>query len=318
MGTPGLFDNGYEPGFLDHRGHPVSSTAFRRPGALSAPGRDVVATVDARRASRQGASVMRLRVAMFALAALTGFSAPLIGAGPEQASPAAPAQPPSARGQAAGPSKWALALETDPADLKRYRDANEKLPPPAAGENRVVFMGDSITDNWAKYFATEFPNKPYIGRGISAETTQQMLIRFRPDVIDLKPKVVVILAGTNDIAGNTGRSTQKMIQDNLISMVELAKYNGIKVVLMSVLPAGDYWWQRGMEPAEKIVALNAWIKDYASKNGIVYVDVHTPMSDDKHAMKAELSRDGVHPGPEGYAIMSALVQKAIDQTLAAK
>jgi cephalosporin-C deacetylase len=212
--------------------------------------------------------------------------------------------------------KWKLALETDPADLKFYRDANAKLPPPTAGENRVVFMGDSITAGWGRSFNTLFPGKPYVGRGISSETTQQMLIRFRPDVIDLKPKVVVILAGTNDIAGNTGRSTQKMIQDNIASMIDLAQLNRIRVVLISVLPAYDYWWQRGMEPAEKIVALNQWMKAYAAERGVVYVDCHTPMSDEKHAMKSEYSRDGVHPNPAGYAVMGPLVEAGIAKALA--
>jgi len=219
---------------------------------------------------------------------------------------------------AAKESKWKLALETDPADLKRYREANAKLGPPAPGEDRVVFMGDSITDNWAKSFSKLFPGKPYIGRGISSQTTQQMLIRFRPDVIALKPKVVVILAGTNDIAGNTGRSTQEMIADNLMSMVDLAEANGIRVVLLSVLPAYDYWWQKGMEPAEKIVALNAWIKDYAAKRGVIYVDCHTPMSDEKHAMKKQLGFDGVHPNAAGYALMAPLTETAIAQALRGK
>jgi lysophospholipase L1-like esterase len=215
-------------------------------------------------------------------------------------------------------SKWKLALETDPAGLKRYRAANAKLGPPAPGEDRVVFLGDSITDNWARSFSKLFPGKPYIGRGISGQTTQQMLIRFRPDVIALKPKVVVILGGTNDIAGNSGRSTQKMIEDNLMSMVDLAEANGIRVMLVSVLPAYDYGWQRGMEPAEKIVALNAWIKDYAGKRGLVYVDCHTPMSDEKHAMKREYSPDGVHPNAAGYAVMAPLVEAGIARALKGK
>src|SRR5579863_2894201 len=139
----------------------------------------------------------------------------------------APAQR-SARTQAQ--MKWKLALETDPADLKVFSEANGKLSPPAPGENRVVFLGDSITANWGKSFDTLFPGKPYIGRGISPETTQQMLIRFRPDVIALQPKVVVILAGTNDIAGNTGRSTPQMIEDNIVSMVDLAQFNNVRVV----------------------------------------------------------------------------------------
>jgi lysophospholipase L1-like esterase len=213
------------------------------------------------------------------------------------------------------PSKWKLALETDPADLKRYREANGKLDAPAPGENRVVFMGDSITDGWARYFSTQFPGKSYIGRGISAETTQQMLIRFRPDVIALKPKAVVILAGTNDIAGNTGRSTQEMIQDNLISMIDLAEQNKIKVVLVSVLPAFDYWWQPGMQPAEKIVALNAWMKDYAAKRGVVFVDCHTPLSDGKHGLEKQYSPDGVHPNATGYAVMAPLVEAGIQEAL---
>ncbi|MBV8731115.1 MAG: acetylxylan esterase [Acidobacteriia bacterium] len=223
-------------------------------------------------------------------------------------------RPESARRQVQT-DRWKLALETDPADLKVYREANAKLPPPAPGENRVVFLGDSITAGWARYFSTLFPGKPYIGRGISSETTQQMLIRFRPDVIDLHPKVVVILAGTNDIAGNTGRSTQKMIEDNIASMVDLAQVNGIRVVLVSVLPADEYWWQPGMEPAEKIVALNNWMNQYAAKRGIVYVDCHTPMSDAKHAMKKELSPDGVHPNAAGYAIMGPLVEAGVAQAL---
>jgi lysophospholipase L1-like esterase len=214
--------------------------------------------------------------------------------------------------------KWKLALETDPHDLKHYREANAKLAPPAPGENRVVFMGDSITAGWARYFDKLFPGKPYVGRGISSQTTQQMLIRFRPDVIALKPKVVVILAGTNDIAGNTGRSTQEMIQDNLMSMIDLAQANGIRVVLVSALPAFDYWWQPGMEPAEKIVALNAWIKDYAAKRGAVYVDAHTPLSDAKHALKAEYSPDGVHPNAAGFAVISPLAEAGIAQALKSK
>ena len=144
-----------------------------------------------------------------------------------------------------------------------------------------------------------------------------MLIRFRPDVIALKPKVVVILAGTNDIAGNTGRSTQEMIQDNIISMIDLAELNKIRVVLLSVLPAYDYWWQPGMEPAEKIVALNAWMKEYTAKRGIVYVDCHTPMSDEKHGMKKEFSPDGVHPNAAGFALISPLAEAGIARALKA-
>ena len=228
-------------------------------------------------------------------------------------SPAAPEQAAPARRPQS--DRWRLALETDPADLKFYREANAKLAPPAPGEDRVVFLGDSITAGWGRNFSTLFPGKPYLGRGVSSETTQQMLIRFRPDVIALKPKVVVILAGTNDIAGNTGRSTQQMIEDNLVSMIDLAEFNKIRVVLVSVLPASDYWWQPGMEPAEKIVALNSWMQAYAAKRGLVFVDCHTPMSDEKHAMKKEYSRDGVHPNAAGYAVMGPLVEEGIAQAL---
>ena len=147
-------------------------------------------------------------------------------------------------------------LRNDWAGLRRYRPANDSLPAPASGERRVVFMGNSITDSWARFFPAMFPGKPYIGRGISGQTTPQMLVRFRQDVVALKPAVVVILAGTNDIAGNTGPSSLEMIEDNLMSMTEIAKANGIRVVLSSVLPVYDYPWRQGLQPASKIIALN--------------------------------------------------------------
>ena len=204
---------------------------------------------------------------------------------------------------------------TDWANLARYRPANAQLKPAAPGENRVVFMGNSITEGWAPRFDSLFPGKPYVGRGISGQTTPQMLLRFRQDVIALNPKVVVILGGTNDIAGNTGPSTLEMIEDNLASMTELAKANGIKVVLVSVLPAFDYRWKPGVEPAPKIVALNTWIKQYAAKAGAVYLDLHTPMADERQGMKASLSADGVHPNAAGYALMSPLTERAIADAL---
>jgi lysophospholipase L1-like esterase len=207
------------------------------------------------------------------------------------------------------------ATTTDWPALARYREANAQLATPASNENRVVFMGNSITEGWAPLFATEFPGKPYVGRGISGQTTPQMLLRFRQDVIALHPKVVVILGGTNDIAGNTGPSTLEMIEDNLASMTELAKANGIRVVLASVLPVFDYPWRRGLEPAPKIVALNAWMKAYAAKSGAVYADFHTPMADEQQGMRAGLSSDGVHPNAAGYAIMAPIVEKAIAQAL---
>ena len=229
---------------------------------------------------------------------------------------AAPAPPAGARGADVDQRK--LVLDSDPAGLRRYRAANAALAPPAPGESRVVFLGDSITDEWGRHFDQYFPGKPYVGRGITGQTTQQMLIRFRPDVIALQPKVVVILAGTNDIASNTGRSTQVMIQDNLASMLDLAEFNHIKVVLVSVLPAYDYWWSRGMEPAEKIVALNRWLKDCAAQRGLVYVDCHRPLADARHGLRPEFGPDGVHPNPAGYAVMAPLVEAGIAAALGRK
>jgi len=200
-------------------------------------------------------------------------------------------------------------------NLQRYRAANDSLRPPAPSEQRVVFMGNSITDSWAKFFPQMFPGKPYIGRGISGQTTPQMLVRFRQDVISLKPAVVVILAGTNDIAGNTGPSTLEMIEDNLMSMTELARANNIRVVLSSVLPVFDYPWRKGLEPAQKIVALNAWMKSYASRVGAVYLDYHSAVADERQGLRADLTTDGVHPTEAGYRIMAPLAEKAIAEAL---
>lgn len=211
-----------------------------------------------------------------------------------------------------------LAAQGAPVDwpaLGKYRDANAALGAPSRGEDRVVFMGNSITEGWAPLFAKQFPGKPYVGRGISGQTTPQMLLRFRQDVIALHPKVVVILGGTNDIAGNTGASTLEMIEDNLMSMTELARANGIRVVLGSVLPAYDYPWRKGLEPAPKIVALNTWMKAYAARVGAVYADFHSPMADERQGLKAELTRDGVHPTEAGYAVMAPIVERAIAAAL---
>lgn len=203
----------------------------------------------------------------------------------------------------------------DWAGLARYRAANDSIPPPGPGENRVVYIGDSITESWATYFPALFPDKPYIPRGISGQTTPQILVRFRQDVVQLKPKVVVILAGTNDIAGNTGPSSLEMIQDNLASMAEIARANGIRVVLSSVLPAYDYPWKRGLDPAPKIVALNSWIRSYAAATGAVYLDYHTAMADTRGGLRAELTRDGVHPNAAGYAVMAPLAAAAVAEAL---
>lgn len=200
-------------------------------------------------------------------------------------------------------------------NLRRYAAANAQLAPPAPGEDRVVFMGDSITDGWR--LAEYFPKKPYVNRGISGQTTPQMLIRFRPDVIAHKPKVVVILAGTNDIAGNTGPMTVEMIQDNYASMAELAKANGISVVFSSVLPVHDYGLRKmtvGRPPA-LILKLNEWLKNYCAKNGHVYLDYFSKMVDDKGFLKAELANDGLHPNAAGYKLMAPLAEAAIQQAL---
>jgi lysophospholipase L1-like esterase len=205
--------------------------------------------------------------------------------------------------------------ESDWAGLQRYREANASLPAASPSESRVVFYGNSITEGWARHFGEMFPGKPYIGRGISGQTTPQLLVRFRQDVVALKPRVVVILAGTNDIAGNTGPSTLEMIQDNLASMAEIAEANGIKVVLSSVLPVYDYRWRPGLEPAPKIVALNRWLADYARRRGLVYLDYHSAMADARQGMRGDLSYDGVHPNEAGYRVMAPLAERAIQAAL---
>lgn len=200
---------------------------------------------------------------------------------------------------------------SDWAGLQHYAKENSELPRAAAVRLRVVFMGNSITEAWTPLFAQLFPGKPYVGRGISGQTTPQMLVRFRQDVIALKPAVVVILAGTNDIAGNTGPSTLEMIEDNIASMSELAKANGIQVVLCSVLPVFDYPWKPGLGPASKIVALNAWIRAYAKTHGAEYADLHGAMADERQGLPKSLAADGVHPNLDGFKIMSPIVERAI-------
>ncbi|TVZ59355.1 lysophospholipase L1-like esterase [Flavobacteriaceae bacterium MAR_2010_105] len=203
-----------------------------------------------------------------------------------------------------------MAFSQDWANLKRYQEANSKLSTQNISQ-RVVFMGNSITEGWSNISPEFFKNKPYINRGISGQTTPQMLLRFKQDVIELKPAVVVILAGINDIAGNTGPSTIDMIFDNIISMVELAKTNNIKVVICSVLPAKDFPWRPGLEPAEKVVKLNRLLQSYAGENNLVYVDYFSAMVDDENGLKAELGADGVHPNALGYSIMEPLVEAGI-------
>ena len=210
--------------------------------------------------------------------------------------------------------------------LARYREANGKLAEPVKSEARVVFMGDSITDSWQNpKFGGFFPGKPYVDRGISGQTTPQMLIRFRPDVIALHPKVEVILAGTNDLAGNTGPMSLETIEDNLTSMVELARANSIKVVFASILPVSDYDLRDGkpiirttQRPPEKIKALNEWIKAYAVNNKLIYLDYYSAMIDDKGFLRDELSEDGLHPNAKGYEIMAPLAETAIARALKGK
>jgi lysophospholipase L1-like esterase len=202
-------------------------------------------------------------------------------------------------------------------DLARYRADNEELPPAAPDEQRVVFFGDSITDFWGRSETTGvfFPGKPYVNRGISGQTTAQMLVRFRQDVVHLHPAAVVILAGDNDIAGNTGPSTQQMIEDNYTSMAEIAKQNGIKVVFASLTPVFAYPWKPRVQPVERIRELNKWLQDFCSRNGCVYLDYYSSMADANGAMLPGLSSDGVHPTAKGYAAMAPLAEHAIAQAL---
>ena len=216
--------------------------------------------------------------------------------------------------------KQIAAMESKLADwpaLGRYKAENAALAAPAKGEQRVVFYGDSITDAWGHRPDTWefFPGKPYLDRGISGQTTPQMVVRFHQDVVNLHPRAVVILAGTNDVAGNTGPMTPEMTEDNLRAMVEMARANGIKVVMTSILPAGDFPWKRGMEPAGKIRLLNTWLEAYCKSEGIVYVDYYASLADESGAMKPGLSMDGVHPNAAGYAIMAPLAEAGIQKAL---
>ena len=195
--------------------------------------------------------------------------------------------------------------------LKKYEKKNANLPILESGQKRIVFMGDSITEFWSDLCPEFFAGKPYLNRGISGQTTPQMLIRFRADVIALKPSVVVLLAGANDIAGNTGPSTLEMILNNIISITELSKANQIEVILCSLLPAYDFPWKTGSFPAEKMETFNKMLKNYADANNILCLDYYSAMVDERKGLKAAYADDGVHPNKAGYEVMAPLVEKAI-------
>ncbi len=212
-----------------------------------------------------------------------------------------------------------IAIYTDDfGQLARYREADAALAPPAAGEKRVVFVGDSITDYWK--LPNYFPGKPYINRGIDGQTTPQMLVRFRQDVIDLHPKVVVVLAGTNDIAGVTGPASNEDIEANYASMAELARAHGIRMVFASILPVHNYTHDAeesfALRPLDRILALNKWLKDYCDKNHLVYLDYFSALVDERGMLKRALADDGLHPTDAGYKIMASLAEKAIQKALA--
>ena len=237
-----------------------------------------------------------------------------LAAGAQQTTPLSPAAAPAV--QSAKPAVDACEAMRKKLDdwpqLGRYAEANAALPPTQPG--RVVFYGDSITDAWTRNGGKFFPGKPYLNRGISGQTTEQMVVRFRQDVINLHPEAVVILAGTNDIAGNTGPETQATIEDDFRSMVDLARANKIRVILASVLPSSGYPWRPSAgDPAEKIRALNDWLKDYATQQGITYLDYYSAMVGPDGGMKPGISIDGVHPNAAGYAIMEPLAEKALAQ-----
>ena len=204
--------------------------------------------------------------------------------------------------------------------LGRYRDANAALAPPEAGESRVVFLGDSITDYWK--LPDYFPGKPYINRGIDGQTTPEMLVRFRQDVIDLHPKVLVVLAGTNDIAGVTGPALNEDIEANYASMAELARAHRILMVFASILPVHNYTQNAeesfALRPRDRILALNRWLRDYCAKNRFVYLDYFSALVDERGMLKRALADDGLHPTDAGYKIMAPLAEKAIQKALAEK
>jgi len=201
-------------------------------------------------------------------------------------------------------------------NLDRYAEANAALPAPAKGEKRVVFIGNSITDGWPNAHPDFFKSNNYVGRGISGQTSPQLLSRFRQDVINLKPVAVLINIGTNDVAQNTGPYNEEFTLGNIMSMAELADANGIKVILSSVTPAGEYPWRKEIKDVpQKIMSLNAKIKAYAKEKGFSYIDYFSVMCDENNALKSNLGTDGVHPNEEGYKIMEVTAKKVIDKVI---
>lgn len=260
---------------------------------------------------------MRTRPSRSRVLACLAFACALPAVVAGQAAPTQPPAPPVFTPEEAEARrlKQHMALADDWANLARYRDENAALGRPAPGERRVVLFGDSITEGWVKAMPELFAGRSWVGRGISGQTTPQMLVRFRQDVVTLSPAVVVILAGTNDISGKTGPATLEMIQDNLASMADIARAHGIRVVLASVLPARHYYWAPAVVPAPQIVKLNAWIRGYAAAQGLGFVDYHTPMADGDGGLKPALSRDGVHPTRAGYEVMAPLAEKGVAEAL---
>jgi acyl-CoA thioesterase-1 len=256
---------------------------------------------------------------VFRSAVLLGLVS-VTGLGWAQAVPAPVQAPVSVAAPDAGAKELAAAKAklADWPQLGRYREENTALADAAAGEQRVVFYGDSITDAWGRRPGTGvfFTGKPYVNRGISGQTTPQMVVRFEQDVVHLKPAVVVILAGTNDVAGNTGPMTPEMTEDNFAAMASIAKANGIKVVISSILPASAYPWKPEVKPADPIKELNVRLKALCAREGLVYLDYYTPMVNAAGGLDKELASDGVHPTAKGYEVMAPLAEKAIAEALA--
>jgi lysophospholipase L1-like esterase len=282
----------------------------------------------------------RLPTALLSLALLPAVSfaqAPAAPA-PQVQFPGQYAEPPADRKYPAWPKGCARfegeertacldVVASDFGGLYRYAAANAALAAPKAGEVRVVFFGDSITDNWSKSgYGGFFPGKPYVNRGIGGQATAQMLLRFRADVIELQPKAVVILAGTNDIAGNAGPVSVDQVQDNMASMAELARAHAIEVVLASILPVSDdkkdanglALTRTRQRPTGTIQALNRWLAEYAAKNGHTYLDYFSATADASSLFRPELNDDGLHPNARGYAVMAPLAEKAIAQAMGSR